>query len=64
MVWKADEEEGFLELAPFLDEAALEELGSADPGLMLVEAAILRVVGAMAVSEVRIAVIDFAGQSF
>ena len=30
VVWKADEE-GFMELAPVVDEAALEELGPANP---------------------------------
>ena len=35
VAWKA-EEEGFLELAPFVNEASLEELGPAGPGLKLV----------------------------
>ena len=34
VVWKADEK-GFLELAPFMNKASLEELGPADPGLKL-----------------------------
>ena len=64
VVWKADKE-GFLELAPFLNEATLEKLGPADdPGLELLKASKLRVVGAVAVSEFWEAVFEVAVQSF
>ena len=42
---------GFLELAPSVDKASLEELGPSNPGLKLVQPSVLRVVGAVAAAK-------------